>query len=110
MPEIEAATGSETHNIDKAVAAKLTKNYREAYGIEESKGFYYGKEKIKSIIEQKGCMGIRVYYGLNSIGEDTLVLVAVDGKWNDIGLTNVAEYGISTALHADSSGSMLARD
>ena len=106
------ATGKEPHDIKKDDAAKLTRKYRQDYDIEESKGFYFGRKKIEAILAGASCVGIRIYCGINSIGEDTLVLVGVDKKWNNIGMTldGLGEYGISTAIHADSAGSVLARD
>jgi len=103
------ADGNESHDISVDDAAKLTTKYRQEFDIEDSKGFYFGRAKIEKILDQGGCKGIRVYCGINSIGEDTLVLVGVNQSWDDI-VSNVAEYGISTATHADSSSSALARD
>ncbi len=104
------ATGNENHNIIESKAALLTKNYRVLHRIEESKGFYFGRAKIEAMLAERGCKGIRIYRGLNSIGEDNSVLVAVDENWNDIAMKNIAEYGISTALQPDNLASSLARD
>ena len=68
------------HDIPVEDAAKLTRNYREAYGIEESKGFFFERAKIEGILGGSGCTGIRIYYGENAIGEDTLILVGVTGS------------------------------
>ena len=106
------ADGKEPHDISKEKAAQMTRKFRQDYDIEESRGFYFGRDKIQAILGGGGCVGIRVYYGINEFGYDTLVLVGVDKNWNDIGVTDVTlgEYGISTAVHADDSGSALARD
>lgn len=97
------------HDISVDDAARLTAYYREEFGIEESRGFFFEKAKLEAMLAQANCTGIRIYYGFNTVGDDTLVLVGVDEEWNDI-TTNVAEYGISTAYKPDKAGSPLARN
>lgn len=98
------------HEITLDKAKVLTFNYRKVNEIEISKGFKYEKAKIQEILDNTNpdCVALRIYYGRNAIGEDTLVLVGVDANGNDI-TTNIAEYGISTAEEFDSS-SQLATD
>ena len=42
------------------------------------------KEKIKAILDQSECKGIRFYFAVNDKGENTLVLVGADSNQNDM--------------------------
>lgn len=48
------------------------------------KAFYAGSSKIKAILEQEGCMGIRIYKGLDQSGASNLVLVGVNTSGEDM--------------------------
>ena len=48
------------------------------------KGHFYGSEKIKELLEEKDAVGIRIYYGVDENGSDTLMLVAVRADGSDI--------------------------
>lgn len=48
------------------------------------KAFFAGSSKINTILEQEGCMGIRIYNGLDDSGANNLVLVGVDKTGQDM--------------------------
>ena len=67
--------------LDEAVS--LTQRYRKAAPASEHAGFFWG-DGLKAILEQPGCVGIRIYHGLNAEGCYSPVIVGVDEKGNDI--------------------------
>jgi len=86
-----AFTGNEDHKIDIEDGAILTRRYRDEMelGIEEEEiedyclGGYFSKAAIQTLLAQRDCVGIRVYYGLDADGTQKLVLVGVDANEND---------------------------
>jgi hypothetical protein len=81
-------TGDEGTFISLSDAATMTSNYRSANpGSNTILGHFWGKNKIQSLFNQTGCVGLRVYYGINGSGSSSapeLVLVGVDSSGNDI--------------------------
>jgi hypothetical protein len=52
---------------------------------DELKSFFVGINKLNLILEQKDCVGLRIYNGLNiKTRKNNLVLVGVDEKGEDI--------------------------
>ena len=84
-------TGNEDHSITLEDAAKLTANYRKNSGVNAIKGGYFGKTALKDIVDQKGCVGIRFYYGQKDDGTPCLVLVGADAAENDMTNGRLAE-------------------
>lgn len=87
-----AFNGTEGEQIIISEAAGLTSNYRTA-NPNGTHAQYMGKDIINSILSQTGCVGIRSYYGINSSGKTTLVLVGVDENENDLVSGIVADRG-----------------
>ena len=80
--------GSEGTAIELAQAVSWTKNYRskaetDAEGV-LIKAHFFGREILGRLLEQKGCMGIRMYYARDEKGQKQLVLVGADAAGNDI--------------------------
>ncbi len=78
-----AFDGSEGQQITLSEASTLTANHRTA-NPNTKLGHFMGKELINSILAQTGCVGIRTYHCVNSLGERELVMVGVDANENDI--------------------------
>ncbi len=78
-----AFTGHEDHSISLQEASDLARNYRSA-NPSRIKGEFFGRDDIESILAQEDCVGIRIYYGLDTQGTQKLVLVGVDGSENDL--------------------------
>ncbi|WP_299824001.1 hypothetical protein [uncultured Pontibacter sp.] len=80
--------GTEGAPIDRALAAEWTANYRraEAEGAENTviKAHFYGREILQRLLDQEGCMGIRIYYARDEKGQKQLVLVGADAAGNDV--------------------------
>lgn len=77
-----AFSGSEGSTIELGVGHTLTYAYQEAHP-DEVKGYFFGKTKLMSLLNQAGCMGIRVYFGLDGT-TPKLVLVGATSNENDM--------------------------
>ncbi len=55
------------------------------------KAGFFGKDALQGILDQEGCVGIRVYYGEDDNGTPQLVLVGADADTNDIIEGNLAQ-------------------
>jgi hypothetical protein len=62
----------------------MTKRYRDTIQPGEVIGVFMGKEKIKAILDQSECKGIRFYFAKNERNENTLVLVGASADQNDM--------------------------
>lgn len=73
--------GTEGSPIAADTASEWTRQYREINpkGI---KAYFAGRDILEQLLAQPGCMGIRIYYGLNGT-TPTLLLVGADQDEND---------------------------
>ncbi|MCR9171895.1 MAG: hypothetical protein NXI10_05350 [bacterium] len=78
-----AFNGSEGDFITLAEGAAMTKAWRDANSSDAIKGVFFGKEKLQQLLDQAGSEGIRIYFGLNEEGKNSLVLVSADADQND---------------------------
>lgn len=65
-------------------ASGWTANFRATISSGDIIAHFVGKQKINAILEQEGCMGIRIYYGIDDDGEKNLILVGVAADENDM--------------------------
>lgn len=86
--------GDEPHDISLTEASSLTHNYKSAVSPGTIRGIYYGKAALEGILSQKGCVGLRIYYGKKDSNEPTLVIVGVESSGDDFTGGKLAEYGI----------------
>jgi hypothetical protein len=88
-------TGNEEHAISLADAAELTARYRAQFsaGTFYIKGEYFGKNALNSLLNQQGCVGARMYYGLKADQTQCLVIVGVDANGNDMTAGEIMEFG-----------------
>ena len=78
-----AYTGKEGKAISLEVGADLTSNYRNN-NPDSQLGHFFGKDILKAILAQEGCMGIRMYYAEEEDGTKQLVIVGADGSEDDM--------------------------
>ncbi|GAB5419153.1 MAG: hypothetical protein Crog4KO_06610 [Crocinitomicaceae bacterium] len=78
-----AFNGTEGGQITLAEGADLTSKYRDE-NPGSTKGHFFGKDILKRILTQEGCMGIRMYYGIDEDGKKELVIVGADGNEDDM--------------------------
>ena len=84
-------TGDENHSMGRAEAAKITKSYRESAPAEAVLGGFFGKTALSDILNQAGCVGMRIYNGLLGDGKATYVLVGVNSAGEDMEDGEIAE-------------------
>jgi hypothetical protein len=76
--------GTEGGEITLSAGADLTAEYRKL-NPGDTKGHFYGKDILNDILDQTGCMGIRIYYGVDdTTGAKELVLVGADSSEDDM--------------------------
>ena len=105
------------HKISLNDAKKFTAGYRAEKAEfmtpdkikekEAKKGGFFGKDDLIELLNQKGCIGMRYYYGRNDDGSKNLVLVGVDEKGNDI--LPSSEKADFAAKNAEEGGIILER-
>jgi hypothetical protein len=88
-----AFTGQENHNISLADAAAWTKNYRKA-NPNAVQGHFFGKDAIAAILAQDSCVGMRIYYALDTAGVKQLIITGVTAEENDLYNGLLAERSI----------------
>ena len=78
-----AFDGTEGGAITLGEGAALTKEYR-LRNPAAIKARFFGKDILNQILDQEGCMGIRIYFGQDEDGNKQLVLVGGDSDENDM--------------------------
>jgi hypothetical protein len=81
---IMSFNGNEGDFITLREGSEMTKRYRDTIQPGEVIGVFMGKEKIKAILDQSECKGIRFYFAKNERNENTLVLVGASADQNDM--------------------------
>jgi hypothetical protein len=79
-----AFNGKEGTVVSLNDAAGWTAAYRATITPGDRIAHFFGKDKINDILNQTGCMGIRIYHGLDANGEKVLVLVGADANEDDM--------------------------
>ena len=87
-------TGNEPHDIDLAEAAEWTASYRATIPAEGTIAHYLGKKAIQEIFDQEDCVGMRIYYALDTLGQKQLIITGVTKDGNDLYLGKLAERSI----------------
>lgn len=75
--------GTEGAAIPLKTGGEMTAKYR-GNNPGDRKGHFFGKDILRQILTQEGCMGIRMYYAENADGEKELVIVGADANENDM--------------------------
>jgi len=71
------------HHIALADAAALTKRHRDAKVSAEKSGAFH-KDQVLKLLDQKGCVGLRIHYGRNADDTPALVLTGIDASDSDL--------------------------
>lgn len=70
--------------IDLTEAKELTNAYQTAFP-NEPRCFFVGSDKLQSVIDQDGCIGVRMYRGFDVVrNEQNVVIVGVDANGSDM--------------------------
>jgi hypothetical protein len=98
--------GNEGDFITLREGSEMTKRYRDTIQPGEVIGVFMGKEKIKAILDQSECKGIRFYFAVNDRGENTLVLVGADSNQNDMVNGLIADKGYPCPIECGKSNDL----
>lgn len=86
--------GNEGGPISRETAKSWIKNYQVSESAinpekEITRAHFFGKEKILKLLNEDGCVGIRIYYGKDEKGGQKLLLVGVKKDMDDIAPTHM---------------------
>jgi hypothetical protein len=71
--------GTEGAPIELKTAKEWAANYRASLkDPNDTVAHFFGFEIIEKILAEPGCIGIRIYYGINDKGEKQLMLIGAD--------------------------------
>jgi hypothetical protein len=88
-------TGNEGKFITLTEGADFTQAYRDDVGDTQNKAYFFGKNKLAAILSQEGCVGIRVYFGLDKkTGKYNFVLVGATSNENDMTEGYILDNGV----------------
>lgn len=87
-----AFTGNEGTFYKMEDASPLTDAWRAANPT-AIQGQFFGLNNINTILKQAGCLGIRIYLGLDTSGNIQLILVGANAATNDI-TANILNSGV----------------
>lgn len=78
--------GRRAHRLTHAQARRMRERFRRRHGKDRRaiRPAAYGRNIFDAILRQKGCVGIRVYPGIDDDGELTLLFVGVNAEGDDI--------------------------
>jgi len=92
-------TGNENHDFNLKEAAEWTRLYRQL-NPGEPFGHYFGKTAIQNILNQPGCVGIRIYNAIDPrTREKHFLVVGVEGSQTDLYNGLIAERCITCPTH-----------
>jgi hypothetical protein len=77
-------TGHEDHFIPLPEASEWTANYRNVNAAGSTIAHFFGKDAIQAILNQSNCVGIRIYYAIDNLGEKQLIIVGANAAENDL--------------------------
>lgn len=80
------------HRIGRAEAAAMTRRFREGAGPKAERGGMFPRAAVQALLAQKGCEGLRYYFGRKDDGSSALILVGVDADGNDMSSGEVLEW------------------
>lgn len=88
-----ALTVNDGSTITLSQAVEWTQNYQNSEFYSGTKAVFYGKNKIESICNQSGAVGMRIYFAINDNNEPTVVLVGADADGNNLESGTIVERG-----------------
>ena len=76
--------GTEGSFVTLREASDWTANYRATISSGDIIAHFFGADKIKDILDQTDCVGIRIYYGIDEYGKKNLILVGAKANEDDM--------------------------
>lgn len=91
--ETPVAMQARNHRISLEEAAAHTKRHRDSkiHGI---KAGAFHKDQVLELLNQPGCVGLRIYHGRDKAGSPSFVLAGIDKADNDLHTGVLLEEGI----------------
>jgi hypothetical protein len=89
--ETHVALPPRNHRISLEEAAAHTKRHRDAKTHEVKAGTFH-KDQVLELLNQPGCVGLRIYHGRDKDGSPTFVLVGIDEKDADLTVGVLLEW------------------
>ena len=86
-------TGNEGQFVTLEEASHWTATFRESPNFDGVHAHFYGINKIKDLLKQTGCVGLRIYRAIDDTNAPVLVLVGTDGEGNDLTNGLILEKG-----------------
>lgn len=94
--------GSEGDPIDLETATRWAANYKATLkNPDDIRAHFFGTEIIQQLLNESGCVGIRIYYALDDKGVKKLLLVGVDAAGEDLRPSEGATMGEGGNIVAD---------
>lgn len=91
MAELTVNDGS---FITLSAGGTLTSAYRSNFSS-QPKAYFFGKNKLNALLTESTSVGIRVYFGQDTSGNLTMVLVAADANGNDLCSSYILDNGVA---------------
>jgi hypothetical protein len=77
--------GSEGDPIDLQTATRWAANFKATLeNPDDIRAHFFGTEILQQLLNESGCVGIRIYYALDDSGIKKLLLVGVDAAGEDL--------------------------
>ena len=86
--------GREGKTISMGVAKKWVKNWRDA-NPGKTEAIFFGKEKLKELLDEPESVGIRFYFAINDDNEYRLVLIGAKENEDNILPSEEGKDGVS---------------
>jgi hypothetical protein len=80
------------HRISLADAAVHTRRHRDAAAKDTLRGAMFHGQPVRELLEQPGCVGLRIYHGRNADGTPAVILVGVDANGDDMTTASILEF------------------
>lgn len=77
------ALAPRNHRVTLVAAAAHTRRHRESKVWEEKAGAFH-KDQVLELLNQPGCVGLRIHYGRDETGHPTLILTGLDQADDDM--------------------------
>lgn len=82
------------HRISLPDAAAQAKLHRQGGPARAGDSGAFNAKAVLALLAQPGCVGLRYYKGRKKDGDDSLILVGVDGQGNDMVNGELLEFGM----------------
>jgi hypothetical protein len=73
--------GNEGSSMDENLVKKWIQQHADHH---ETRAHFFGKEVLEKILNQPGCMGLRIYYAMDDNSKKQLIIVGADEKGNNM--------------------------